>query len=199
MVPCSDSAEPRGRVSRLGRSPSPFNLSRRRLCNPLGRSLGCATHCCAISVARARAALTAAFPRSSRSSARRASFGAAKSCSLVTFIISLSAPPTATVALNNIQKSRPSHGRELTRSLRIPSPSHEQTVAPTCYCPSGNHPLCGLSNVTSGSGPLERSLDAHFNRPGAEVVGILEEAGRDTSHTCSAEFSATIKLFRAPR
>jgi hypothetical protein len=47
-----------------------------------------------ISVARARAALTAAFPRSSRSSARRAIFGAAKSCSLVIFIIR---PPTATV------------------------------------------------------------------------------------------------------
>ena len=36
----------------------------RRLCNPLGRSLGCAAHCFAISVARARAALTATFPRS---------------------------------------------------------------------------------------------------------------------------------------
>ena len=34
----------------------------RRLCNPLGRSLGCAAHCFAISVARARAALTATFP-----------------------------------------------------------------------------------------------------------------------------------------
>ena len=33
--------------------------------------------------------------------------------------------------------------------------------------------------------------------PAADVVGILEEAGRDISH--SAEFSATINLFRAPR
>ena len=87
MVPCSDSAEPRGRVSRLGRSPSPFNLSRRRLCNPLGRSLGCAAHCCAISVARARAALTATLPRSIRSSARRTTVGAPKSRSLVNFMI----------------------------------------------------------------------------------------------------------------
>jgi hypothetical protein len=72
---------------------NPINLSRRRLCNPLGRNLGCTAACCAISVARARAALTATFPRSSRSSARRATFGAAKSRSLVIFIFR---PPTAT-------------------------------------------------------------------------------------------------------
>ena len=70
---------------------TPFNLSRRRLCNPLGRGLGWAAHCCAISVARARAALTATFPRSIRSSPRRATFGAANSCSLVIFMIR---PPT---------------------------------------------------------------------------------------------------------
>ena len=75
---------------------TPFNLSRRRLCNPLGRDLRCTADCCAVSVARARAALTATFPRSSLSSARRASFGAAKSCSLVIFIIR---PPTASVGL----------------------------------------------------------------------------------------------------
>jgi hypothetical protein len=75
-----------------GSIPTPFNLSRRRLCNPLGRSLGRAAHCCAISVARARAALTATFPRSIRSSPRRATFGAANSCSLVIFMIR---PPTA--------------------------------------------------------------------------------------------------------
>ena len=76
--------------------PTPINLSRRRLCNPLGRNLGCTADRSAVSVARARAALTATFPRSSLSSARRASFGAAKSCSLVIFIIR---PPTATVPL----------------------------------------------------------------------------------------------------
>ena len=56
--------------------------------------------CCAISVARARAALTAAFPRSSRSSARRTTFGAAKSCSLVIFTIR---PPTVKVTATQIK------------------------------------------------------------------------------------------------
>ena len=84
-----------GCVSRLGR----IRLSRRRFCNPLGRSLGCAAHCCAISVARARASLTAAFPRSIRSSARRTAVGTAKSCSLVIFMIR---PPTARTPPNQI-------------------------------------------------------------------------------------------------
>jgi hypothetical protein len=90
--------------------PDPFNLSRRRLCNPLGRGLGCAAHCCAISVARARAALTATFPRPIRSSPRRATFGAAKSCSLVIFTIR---PPDGLSPSDDdyAHRSRPSNGR----------------------------------------------------------------------------------------
>ena len=62
-MPRRDSAEPAGAFHDWADpDPHPFNLSRRRLCNPLGRSLGCAAHCFAISVARARAALTATFP-----------------------------------------------------------------------------------------------------------------------------------------
>ena len=64
-----------------------LNLAKRRLCDALGTSRGCAAHCCAISNARARAALTASIPRSNRPLARRANFGAAKSCSLVIFMI----------------------------------------------------------------------------------------------------------------
>jgi hypothetical protein len=45
-----------------------------------------------ISVARARAALTASIPRSNRALVRRANLGAAKSCSLV--IIFMIRPPT---------------------------------------------------------------------------------------------------------
>ena len=61
-----------------------LNLAKRRLCDALvGTSLGSAAHCCAISVARVRAALTASIPRSSRPLPRRSNFGAAKSCSLV--------------------------------------------------------------------------------------------------------------------
>ena len=89
----------------------PLNLSRRRFCNPLGRRLGCAAHCCAISVALARASLTAAFPRPIRSSARRTAVGTAKSCSLVIFMIR---PPTARTPSDdsdNAPRSRPSHGR----------------------------------------------------------------------------------------
>ena len=107
--------------------PNPINLSRRRLCNPLGRDLGCTADCCAVSVARARAALTATFPRSSRSSARRASFGAAKSCSLVIFIIR---PPTATDRQITPTIAAFSWPKALTRSLHMPftvTPSHHHT------------------------------------------------------------------------
>jgi hypothetical protein len=64
-----------------------LNLAKRRLCDALGTSRGCAAPCCAISIARARAAITASIPRSNRPLARRANFGAAKSCSLVIFMI----------------------------------------------------------------------------------------------------------------
>jgi hypothetical protein len=60
-----------------------LNLAKRRLCDAVGISFGSAAHCCAISVARVRAALTASIPRSSRPLPRRSNFGAAKSCSLV--------------------------------------------------------------------------------------------------------------------
>jgi hypothetical protein len=86
QCPALTQAEPVGGLTALP-IPIPFNLSRRRLCNPLGRSLGCAAHRCAISVARARAALTATLPRSIRSSARRTIIGAPKSRSLVNFMI----------------------------------------------------------------------------------------------------------------
>ena len=62
-----------------------------------------------ISVARARAAFTAAIPRSSRALVRPTSFGAAKSCSLV--IIFMIRPPTAQSSdSNNAHRSRPHHG-----------------------------------------------------------------------------------------
>ena len=105
----------RGRLSwRLRRfnygegSACSFNRSRRRRCSAVGRSLGWAADCCAISVARSRAALTAAMPRASRSSARLTSFGAAKSCSLLN--IFMIRPPTANPQQFNDARSRPSHG-----------------------------------------------------------------------------------------
>jgi len=107
----------------LGRTPPPclsggrgcvhdsanLNLAKRRLCVALGISLGSSEHCCAISVARVRAALTASIPRSNRPLARRTNFGAAKSCSLV--IIFMIRPPTAQSGdSNNAHRSRPYHG-----------------------------------------------------------------------------------------
>jgi hypothetical protein len=77
-----------------------LNLANRRLCDALGISLGTPTRCCAISVARVRAALTASIPRSNLPLARRANFGAAKSCSLV--IIFMIRPPTAKVPATQI-------------------------------------------------------------------------------------------------
>jgi hypothetical protein len=71
-----DSAKPAGAFHDWAN----LNLAKRRLCDALGTSLGSAAHCCAISVARVRAALTASIPRSNRPLARRATFGAAKSC-----------------------------------------------------------------------------------------------------------------------
>ena len=56
-----DSAKPAGAFHDWAN----LNLAKRRLCDALGTSLGSAAHCCAISVARVRAALTAAIPRSS--------------------------------------------------------------------------------------------------------------------------------------
>ena len=87
-----------------------LNLAKRRLCAALvGTSLGSAAHCCAISVARVRAALTASFPRSNRPLPRRTNFGAAKSCSLV--IIFMIRPPTAQSGESNYaHRSRPYHG-----------------------------------------------------------------------------------------
>jgi hypothetical protein len=83
-----DSAKPAGAFHDWAN----LNLAKRRLCDALGTSLGSAAHCCAISVARVRAALTASIPRSNRPLARRANLGAAKSCSLV--IIFMIRPPT---------------------------------------------------------------------------------------------------------
>jgi hypothetical protein len=80
-----------------------LNLAKRRLCDALGTSRGCAAPCCAISIARARAAITASIPRSNRPLARRANFGAAKSCSLVIFMIAPRRPKAHTVT-----DSRPS-------------------------------------------------------------------------------------------
>jgi hypothetical protein len=88
-----DSAEPAGAFH------ANLNLAKRRLCDALvGTSLGSAAHCRAISVARVRAALTASIPRSNRPLARRATFGAAKSCLLVIFMIR---PPTARAPTGN--------------------------------------------------------------------------------------------------
>jgi hypothetical protein len=87
-----------------------LNLAKRRLCDALvGTSLGSAAHCCAISVARVRAARTASIPRSNRPLPRRTNFGAAKSCSLV--IIFMIRPPTAQSGESNYaHRSRPYHG-----------------------------------------------------------------------------------------
>jgi hypothetical protein len=113
--------------------PNPINLSRRRLCNPLGRNLGCTADCCAVSAARARAALTAAIPRSSRALARPASFGAAKSCSLVIFIIR---PPTSPGQNNTHDRGllMTLLNRTLTRPLRTPltiTPSRHRSIGLT--------------------------------------------------------------------
>jgi len=94
-----------------------LNLAKRRLCDALGTSLGGAAHCCAISVARVRAALTASIPRSNRPLARRATFGAAKSCSLVIFMIrppTVRAQPTTRITPTD---SRPYHGSR--RAARV--------------------------------------------------------------------------------
>ena len=86
-----------------------LNLAKRRLCVALGISLGSSEHCCAISVARVRAALTASIPRSNRPLARRTNFGAAKSCSLV--IIFMIRPPDGSIRqLEYAHRSRPYHG-----------------------------------------------------------------------------------------
>ena len=86
-----------------------LNLAKRRLCAALGISLGSSEHCCAISVARVRAALTASIPRSNRPLARRTNLGAAKSCSLV--IIFMIRPPTAQSGKSHYaHRSRPYHG-----------------------------------------------------------------------------------------
>ena len=82
-----------------------LNLAKRRLCAALGISLGRSEHCCAISVARVRAALTASIPRSNRPLAQRTNFGAAKSCPLVIiFMIRQSGES------NYAHRSRPYHG-----------------------------------------------------------------------------------------
>ena len=86
-----DSAEPVGAFH----DSANLNLAKRRLCVALGISLGSSEHCCAISVARVRAALTASIPRSNRPLARRTNFGAAKSCSLV--IIFMIRPPDGSI------------------------------------------------------------------------------------------------------
>ena len=91
-MPRRDAAEPAGAFHDWAN----LNLAKRRLCDALGTSLGSAAHCCAISVARVRATI----PRSNRPLARRATFGAAKSCSLVIFTIR---PPTAKVTATQIK------------------------------------------------------------------------------------------------
>jgi hypothetical protein len=74
ILPLGDSAEPVGAFH----DSANLNLAKRRLCAALGIRLGSSEHCCAISVARVRAALTASIPRSNRPLARRTNLGAAK-------------------------------------------------------------------------------------------------------------------------
>jgi hypothetical protein len=57
-MPRRDAAEPAGAFHDWAN----LNLAKRRLCDALGTSLGSAAHCCAISVARVRATLTASIP-----------------------------------------------------------------------------------------------------------------------------------------
>jgi hypothetical protein len=104
-TPRPDSAEPVGAFH----DSANLNLAKRRLCAALGISLGSSEHCCAISVARVRAALTASIPRSNRPLARRTNLGAAKSCSFV--IIFMIRPPTAQSGESHYaHRSRPYHG-----------------------------------------------------------------------------------------
>ena len=57
-----------------------------------------------------------------------------------------------------------------------------------------------LLALNHGAGLKDAVEAGHYGDFDIEITAaILEEAGRDISHTCSAEFSATINLFRAPR
>jgi hypothetical protein len=101
--PRRDSAEPAGAFHDWAN----LNLAKRRLCDALGTSLGSAAHCCAISVARVRATLTASIPRSNRPLARRATFGAAKSVIFMIRPPTVRAQPTTRITPTD---SRPYHG-----------------------------------------------------------------------------------------
>jgi hypothetical protein len=90
-----------------------LNLSaKRRLCNTVGkRFIDGTARCCAVSIARSRAAATTNFARSNQSLALRFLFAGAKS-----FALSMSAclPPCRLVTSrprpNSAPRSRPSHG-----------------------------------------------------------------------------------------
>ena len=126
----------------------------------MGASLGCSV-CCAISVARARAALTAAIPRSSRPLARRTNFGAAKSCSLV--IIFMIRPPTAQSGnSNNAHRSRPYHG-----SRNSATASQAPPRAVDLGKSSGSVGGCRASRADQ----VLLRITPSFSAPGAAVLG----------------------------
>ena len=146
----------------LGRTPPPclreavgafhdsanLNLAKRRLCVALGISLGSSEHCCAISVARVRAALTASIPRSNRPLARRTNFGAAKSCSLV--IIFMIRPPTAQSGdSNNAHRSRPYHGSRNSGDSERPMGAFNSGLG----CPRSSRQSQTRLNTSAGSSP----------------------------------------------
>jgi hypothetical protein len=109
-----------GRTGPLARSPTarqnfPLNLPiKRRLCSTVGwcRGEGFATHSCAVSAARSRAATMTNLARSSLAFALSALFGAAKSCAVVKLFMIF--PPMIGYWLANrsdsTRDSRPSHG-----------------------------------------------------------------------------------------
>ena len=146
----------------LGRTPPPasaeavgafhdsanLNLAKRRLCVALGISLGSSEHCCAISVARVRAALTASIPRSNRPLARRTNFGAAKSCSLV--IIFMIRPPTVQSGdSNNAHRSRPYHGSRNSGDSERPMGAFNSGLG----CPRSSRQSQTRLNTSAGSSP----------------------------------------------
>lgn len=125
-----------------------LNLAKRRLCVALGISLGSSEHCCAISVARVRAALTASIPRSNRPLARRTNFGAAKSCSLV--IIFMIRPPTAQSGdSNNAHRSRPYHGSRNSGDSERPMGAFNSGLG----CPRSSRQSQTRLNTSAGSSP----------------------------------------------
>ena len=116
-------------------------------------------------------------------------FGAAKSCSLVIFIIR---PPTATVPV----KITPTIAaffmakllnRTLTRSLRTPfisTPSHRRSITPTCYDPFAANQRDALVNRV-------RSLSSSFVQTGLTSAERLDLGAASTWRKASAEMRNT--------